>query len=997
MNVGEVLASAVPGVPVEVSVGVRGSYAYDASNYRVAPVAVAFPRGPSDVVELVRACAAASIPITCRGGGTSMAGNAVGPGVVLDFSRDMASVLDLNVAARTARVQPGIVLDDLQRAVAAHGLMFGPDPSSHSRATIGGMIGNDACGNHSVRYGRTAAHVIELELVLADGTQAIAGPGGLRPMHPADERRVEQVDAALREVVHSYLADIRTELGRIPRQVSGYQLHHLLPENGVDLAKCLVGTEGTCAVVVAATIALQPVPPAALLVALGYDDVVDAARDVPEVLEFSPAAVEGMDDSIVDTMRGRRGPDSVRGLPGGKAWLFVDLDGDDPESVAARAEELLGRVRGLGRLREGRVVADPAERASLWRVREDGAGLATRPLSAVPTNLHRPSTSQLPAGRTGERPKYARYEGRSPARPAEIWNADHPANAHGHRTTGAQTWAGWEDAAVDPLTLPDYLYDFRELLAEHGRRGVLYGHFGAGCVHVRIDFDLATEAGVEDMRAFVTDAARLVVKHGGTLSGEHGDGRARGELLEIMYSPRVIAAFAALKAAFDPDDLLNPGIIIEPRPLDADLAPLRGGTPLPMPTALRYAHDPGGFGEAAARCVGIGRCRSDVGGVMCPSFRATHREQDSTRGRARALQEMLRGDLDTGGWKSPDVAEALDLCLSCRACSSDCPVGVDMASYKAEFLHQHYKGRLRPRSHYSLGWLPLAAALAGWVPWLANAVLRRPRLRRLMTAAGGVTPHRDLPRFAGRRRARRGLPAAGGPADAVLFTDTFTRAFRPELLGAAARVLRRAGTETAPIQGACCGLTWISTGQLSVAKKVLTRTARILDRTGDGPIVVLEPSCAAALRTDLPELVAGEQARRVAARVRTFAEMISERLDQGWRPPALPAELALQTHCHEYAVFGAATQRRVLQRLGVTTVDEAVGCCGLAGNFGFEEQHYDTSMAVAELSLTKVLAGEPARTAVLADGFSCQTQIAHLTDNPAQHLAQLLDNPGSQE
>ncbi|MEU1101768.1 FAD-binding and (Fe-S)-binding domain-containing protein [Streptomyces tibetensis] len=936
------IAELAPGLRVETGPGATGPYAYDASNYRVPPRAVVFPRTAEDVVAVVRACRETGVPVTARGGGTSMAGNAVGPGVVLDFSRYMNRILDIDPVARTARVEAGVVLDALRGATALHGLDFGPDPSSHSRCTLGGMIGNDACGNRSVRDGRTSGHVEALEIVTADGVRAVADHAGLHALDPADAGAVARLEADLKRLVGENLALIRTELGRIPRQVSGYQLQHLLPENGFDLTRALVGTEGTCAVVTAATVRLVATAQASTLLTLGYDDVVAAAEDVPEILRFAPSAVEGMDEAIVATMRARRGPDSVTGLPEGRAWLYVELEGDDQTTVNARAEELLDALKALGRLTGGRVVASPAERRSLWRVREDGAGLAARLVD------------------------------------------------------GGESWPGWEDAAVAPADLAAYLRGFRKLLAAHELTGVLYGHFGAGCVHVRIDFDMATDAGRTVMRRFLSEAAALVVEHGGTLSGEHGDGRARSELLKVMYSHRMIAAFAAFKKTFDPKGLLNPGVIVDPAPLDTDLA-LRE---LPLvDTTFGFPHDEDGFAGAVRRCVGVGRCRSDAGGVMCPSYRATGEENDSTRGRARMLQEMVRGEAISDGWRSTEVKDALDLCLSCKACSSDCPVGVDMATYKAEFLHQHYKGRLRPRSHYSLGWLPRTSALAGYAARPINLLLRGP-LGTFLARLGGVTTKRRIPAFASRRALRKTLRAAKTtePAKAVLFVDSFTRAFRPQVAGAASRVLADAGVPCTPRDGLCCGLTWVSTGQLATARKIMGRTVAALDNGDDRPIIVAEPSCAAALKRDVPELLGSEAARRVADRVQTFTGALSDLADPGWTPPPLPENVVLQTHCHEYATFKGRRPADLLRRLGVRTVDEAEGCCGLAGNFGFEAQHYDTSIAVADLALTPrldALDGRP----VVADGFSCATQIDHLAgdqDVRALHLAELLDPAADQ-
>jgi FAD/FMN-containing dehydrogenase/Fe-S oxidoreductase len=938
------LARTAPGLRVETGPGPTGPYAYDASNYRVPPRAVVFPRSSDDVVAVLRACREAGVPVTARGGGTSMAGNAIGPGAVLDFSRYMNRILDIDPAAGTARVEAGVVLDALQSATALHGLSFGPDPSSHSRCTLGGMIGNDACGNRSVRHGRTSSHIEALEIVTADGVRAVADRVGLHPVDPADAEHVTRLEADVRGLIADNLALLRTELGRIPRQVSGYQLHHLLPEHGFDMARALVGTEGSCAVVTAATVRLVATAQASALLTLGYDDVVDAAEDVPEILHWNPTAVEGMDEAIVATMRARRGPDSVTGLPEGRAWLYVELDGDDQATVDTRAAQLLDVLKARGRITGGRVVASAAERRSLWRVREDGAGLAARLVD------------------------------------------------------GGESWPGWEDSAVAPENLAAYLRDFRKLLAAHGLTGVLYGHFGAGCVHVRIDFDLATDTGRTAARRFLTEAAALVVEHGGTLSGEHGDGRARGELLEVMYSHRMIRAFAAFKELFDPEGLLNPGVIVAPARLDADLAlHTPSDVLLPVETLFSFPHDDDGFAGAVRRCVGVGRCRSDAGGVMCPSHRATGEENDSTRGRARLLQEMVRSGTVQDGWRSTEVKDALDLCLSCKACSSDCPVGVDMATYKAEFLHHHYKGRLRPRSHYSLGWLPLTSALAGYAARPLNALLRGP-VGKLLARLGGVTTRRTIPAFASRHALRKVLHAAktDEPSKALLFVDSFTRAFRPEVAGAASRVLADAGIPCTAKDDLCCGLTWVSTGQLSVARRIMARTVAHLDNGDDLPIVVAEPSCAAALKRDVPELLGTEAARRVAARVHTFTGALTDLAAPDWTPPPVPENVVLQTHCHEYATFTGRRPRDLLGRLGVRKVDEAEGCCGLAGNFGFEEQHYDTSMAVADLALKPRLDGLDQQTpsVVVADGFSCATQIDHLAGDRgvrALHLAELLD------
>ncbi|MDO5368349.1 FAD-binding and (Fe-S)-binding domain-containing protein, partial [Kocuria sp.] len=913
----------------------------------------------------------------------SMAGNAVGRGVVVDFSRHLNRIRDVDRHAGTVDVEPGVVLATLTREIeaATNGhLTFAPDPSSKNRATVGGAIGNDACGNHSVRYGRTSDHTVEVDVVTTDGARLTATDTELRATDPSDRasvQRAAELSRGLRALAHDHLAAFRLELGQIPRQVSGYHLQNLLPEKGFNVARALVGSEGTCALVVGARMRLVPKPTSALLICLGYDTVVDAARDVTTILEFSPAAVEGTDRAIVETMRWRRGPDSVTGLPGGNAWLFVDLDGDTEDAVSAQANELLERLSENGRLVEGIAVPDPEERANLWRVREDGAGLSSR------------------------------------------------------LATGGESWPGWEDSAVAPENLADYLAELRVLLGEYGLDGVMYGHFGAGCMHIRITFDLRTDAGREVYRNFTRDAAHLVVRHGGSLSGEHGDGRARSALLPIMYSPEVLEAFAQFRRAWDPTGLLNPGSIVDPEPMDAHLA-LAGVPDRQWRTSfdLRPAGTARGSGPAAQPdpwvhavqgCIGVGRCRADSGGMMCPSFRATRDEKDSTRGRARVLQDMVRGAPSVAeGWKSNDVREALDLCLSCKACATDCPAGVDMASYKSEFFDHYYAGRIRPRSHYSLGWLPRWLALAGPIAPLVNAVLGTP-LGKLAAQLGGLTTSRALPKFARagqwrtevdcaarpvKRDGSDGVspfrspssPSGGANSDsAILFVDTFTRGFRPEVAGAAARVLAGAGETAECTADVCCGLTWISTGQLGTAKKMLTRAAAKLDDGTDRPIVVIEPSCAAALRKDLPELVPTEQAQRVSRRVTSFATYVAvlageDRLAKPARPA--PRRAVVQTHCHEYSVFGPATQRKALAAAGVAEVRESNGCCGVAGNFGFEAEHHEVSMNIAETSLAPALRAAAPDTVVLTDGFSCAMQVNQLDPTArGTHVAEILD-PG---
>ncbi|MFI0718777.1 FAD-binding and (Fe-S)-binding domain-containing protein [Streptomyces sp. NPDC021224] len=925
--------------------GARALVTMDASNYRRVPLGVVAPADAADVAAALAVCREHGAPVTARGGGTSIAGQATGTGVVLDFTRHMNRLLEIDPAARTARVQPGLVLDDLRRAAAGHGLTFGPDPSTHSRCTLGGMIGNNACGAHSVAWGTTADNVRALDAVTYRGEAVRLGTDGLAGL-PA---RLRDGMTALTD---GNLALLRTGFPQLPRRISGYALDRLLPEHGRDAARAFTGSEGTLAVLTEATVALVPAPAARALAVLGYPDESAAAQAAHLLLPLRPLTVEGMAADLV-------GEAAAAELPRGGAWLFVETGGDGPDEAEAHAREICRAADGAT---GHAVVADPARQRALWRIREDAAGTATR----------------MP--------------------------------------DGTEAWPGWEDCAVPPARLGGYLREFRALLAAHGLRGAPYGHFGDGCVHVRIDFDLAAPDGVARFRRFSEDVADLVVAHGGSLSGEHGDGQARAELLPKMYGPEMMALFSDFKDLWDPDGGMGPGTLVRPDPIDSNLrfAVLPSGNAGLIPVAFTYPGDGGDFAAAVRRCVGVAKCRSSAAdsgggsGVMCPSFRVTGEERHSTRGRARLLHEMLAGEIVTDGWRSTEVKEALDLCLSCKGCRSDCPVEVDMATYKAEFLHQHYRGRLRPRAHYAMGWLPLWLKIARRFARPLNFLGRTRSTAWLAKRFAGIAKERELPELATETFtcwAQRDTPdgveritpsewSSTGPRTVVLWPDTFTDHLAPAAGRAAVRVLRAAGLRVVlPQASVCCGLTWVSTGQLDRARAVMRRTLDRLEPALDAglPLVVLEPSCAAALRADLPELLGpGEpRAARLAAAVRTLAEVLEE-LAPDWQPPRLDRTAVGQTHCHQHAVLGDAADRRLRARAGLAG-ELTGGCCGLAGNFGFEDGHYEVSAACAEETLLPALRAADGDAVVLADGFSCRTQIAQLAPGTtARHLAEVL-------
>jgi Fe-S oxidoreductase/FAD/FMN-containing dehydrogenase len=808
------------------------------------------------------------------------------------------------------------------------------------------MIGNNACGPRAVAYGRTADNVLELDVLDGRGRRFTAGQG-LDP--------VPGLDVLVRQEMEL----LRTELGRFGRQVSGYSLEHLLPERGADLAKALVGTEGTVVTLLGATVRLVPVSAAPVLVVLGYPDMATAADAVPALLAHRPLAIEGMDARLVDVVRRVKGAAAVPPLPEGGGWMMVEVGGDTLDEAMDRARAL---AADAGTSAVGVFPPGP-EAAAMWRIREDGAGLG----------------------------------GRTPS--------------------GEQAWPGFEDSAVPPERLGAYLRELEALMANHGVDGLAYGHFGDGCVHLRLDVPM--ERSGDPMRAFMTDAAHLVAAHGGSLSGEHGDGRARSELLPVMYSERAIATFGAFKDLLDPDDLLNPGVLVRPRPLDADL---RRPAARAIPAArggFSFEHDHGDFTTAVHRCVGVGKCRADneaAGGFMCPSYQATKDEKDSTRGRARVLQEMANGSLVSRGWSSREVHEALDLCLSCKACSSDCPAGVDMAQYKSEVLHRTYRGRLRPMNHYALGWLPRWTRIVTGVPGLArvaNAALGVRPLAKTVLALGGMDTRRRMVEFAPRpfrTRVRRGevaatrapAPTAGALTPTrqpvLLWTDSFSDALAPEVPEAAVKVLRAAGYEVlVPDHEACCGLTWISTGQLDGARTRLTHLLEVLGpyAVNGIPIVGLEPSCTAVLRSDLLDLLPGDpRAVAVSRATRTLAELLMAPAPVGpgerWTLPDLSAVTAVvQPHCHHHSVMTYTADRTLLTQAGAS-FSTLAGCCGLAGNFGMEKGHYDVSVQVAERALLPALRAAAPGDVYLADGYSCRTQAEQLGGVEGVHLAQLL-------
>jgi FAD/FMN-containing dehydrogenase/Fe-S oxidoreductase len=931
--------------------GSRALYATDGSNYRQIPIGLVVPRDDDDVIAAVAACRRYGAPVLPRGAGTSLAGQCCNVAVVLDFTKYMNRILEIDPVQHVARVQPGVVLDSLRNLAEVHHLTFGPDPSTHSRCTLGGMIGNNSCGTHSLLAGKTVDNVEELSLLLYDGTRLTVGAGTIGVVGGAAGRR-DEIYSRLLALREQYGDRIRERFPRIPRRVSGYNLDELLPENGFHIARALVGTEGTCAIVLEAKLKLINSPQHRSLVGLGYPDAFAAADHVPEILEFGPIGLEGFEGSMVDGLR-RKGAPHLDLVPDGRGYLLVEFGFDLPDEATQAAARFVHWVK---QIRNGPSVRlySPAEARSMWRIREAGPRAAAT----------------------------------APGAPLE--------------------WEGWDDASVAPEKLGAYLRDLRTLLDEFHYQTGFYGHFGHGCVHMLVNFDLETEPGIRKYGEFVNRAADLVISYGGSLSGEHGDGQSRGALLPKMFGDELMGAFREFKAIWDPDNKLNPHKVVnayqptENLRLGADYAPRRPQTHFAFPD------DGGSIERASLRCVGLGECRKHDTGSMCPSYMVTLEEQHSTRGRAHMLFELLQGEVIRDGWQDEHVKESLDLCLSCKACKSECPANVDMATYRAEFLSHYYEGHRRPIHAYTFGLIDRWLRWGAVAPSLANVVIQTPGLSHALKAVLRVAPERRLPRLAastfrqwatkhglrtvGASRGRESMDGAD-PAEVVLWVDTFNNYFHPETSRAAVEVLQSAGyVVSIPRRTLCCGRPLYDFGLLDRAKDCLRS---ILDELRDVidtgvPIVVLEPSCASVFRDELCNLFPTDQR---ANRLRSQTFLLSELLESGrkpYEPPMLKRKALLHGHCHQKALMKMSHEEAVLRKMGITLDAPDSGCCGMAGAFGFEAGKFLVSQAIGERVLLPAVRAALPDTLIVADGFSCREQIGQATGRRAMHLAEVL-------
>jgi FAD/FMN-containing dehydrogenase/Fe-S oxidoreductase len=934
---------------VRFDAGSRAIYAADASNYRQVPLGLVIPEDADDVVAAVAACRRHGAPIVSRGGGTSLCGQTCNVAVVLDYSKRMNRILAIDPEARTARVEPGLVLDRLRDAAGEHGLTFAPDPATHTHNTLGGMLGNNSCGPHSVMGGETVHNVISLDVLTYDGLRLQLGPmdaDAFERMRASGDRRAE-IAVRLKALAERHAEEIRKRFPPIPRRVSGYNLPALLPENGFDLAKAVVGTEGTCVVILEATLRLLPNPPARSLLVLGYETVYEAADHVTQVMDAGPIALEGMDDRLVsDITRSHIHPDDVKMLPQGSGWLLVEFGGDTKDESDAKAHRLMKRLQHEKKPPTMVLLDDPKQEASIWKVRESGLG----------------ATAHVP---------------------------DQPI-----------TWEGWEDSSVPPERLGEYLRKLRALFEQYGYGCDLYGHFGQGCVHTRIDFDLETQPGIEKFRRFLHDAARLVVSLGGSVSGEHGDGQSKAELLPIMFGEDLCRAFEEFKSIWDPEGRLNPGKIVHAYGADENLRLGTGYRPKPVETVMHFTADRDDFARTMLRCVGVGECRKKDG-TMCPSYKATGEEMHSTRGRAHMLFEMLNGDRESGvlkgGWKEPAVKEALDLCLSCKGCKKECPVKVDMASYKAEFLWHWYQHHRRPLAAYVFGFVDRWTRWAQHAPHVVRWATQSPALSGLAKHMIGIAPQRTLPCVAPRSFLRDFSPEGNPPGgrEVLLWPDTFNDRFHPQALHAAVRVLRHAGFAVrVPAKPVCCGRPLYEFGLLDAARHSLENVLAVLgdDLRRGTPLVGLEPACISVFQEELPLMLPKhEEAKRLKAQTLLLADFLQQQAPR--TEFARRAEPALvHGHCHHKTVLGFDAELAVLRdRLGLDVDLPDTGCCGMAGSFGFEAEKYEVAQACGERVLLPAVRRTRPGTLIVADGYSCREQIAQSTGREALHLAQVLE------
>lgn len=936
---------------VRFDAGSRALYATDGSNYRQVPIGVVIPKSKQDVIETIAACRKFGAPLLSRGGGTSLAGQCCNVAIVIDWSKYLHNILELNPQKKYARIQPGTICDTLRNAAQPHTLTWGPDPATHDHCTFGGMLGNNSCGVHAQMGGKAGENVLAMEIALYDGTQMNVGWMDEAQLDAKIARgdREGSIYARLKSLRERYARLIKERYPRIPRRVSGYNLDQLLPgEDGrFNIARALVGSESTCVTILEATVQLIYSYPKRVLLVLGYPNIYEAGDHVPKILEHKPIGFEGIDHFLMTNVKKKGMPqaDDLSVLPDGKGWLVVEFGAGTVEDAEQQARATMSALEGAG-APSMKLFVDEKEQQKVWDVREAGLG----------------ATAFVP----GE----------------------------------PLTWEGWEDSAVPPDKVGEYLRDLCRLYEKYEYRSALYGHFGQGCIHCRVNFDLMSEPGIRKWRAFMEEATDLVTRYGGSISGEHGDGQSKAEFLYKMFGPELIEAFREFKSIWDPNWKMNPGKVVDPYQIDENLRLGANYHPWDPPTFFKFPHDHGSFAHAALRCVGVGKCRRENGegtqDTMCPSYMVTREEMHSTRGRTHLLWEMMHGDVVRDGWRDEHVKEALDLCLACKGCKGDCPVNVDMATYKAEFLAHYWQGRIRPVHAYAFGWIDKWARLASIAPGFANLFTQLPGLRDVAKIAVGVPKQRKIPAFAAqtfRSWFRSRKPGSRRGSKVLLWADTFNNYFMPETARAAVEVLENAGCEVEVLdQHLCCGRPLYDYGFLDMAKSYLRRNLSALDpyTSANTPMVVLEPSCCSLFRDELGNLFPESiEARQVAENTFTLSEFLAKKVP-GYQPPKVKRVAIVQGHCHHKAVMRFKEEKSVMEKMELDHRILESGCCGMAGAFGYEKDKYPVSIASGERFLLPEVRKAPVSTIVMADGFSCKEQIAQETNRHALHLAEVL-------
>src|SRR5579864_3379137 len=935
----------------------RAIYATDASICEIEPLGVVLPRDADDVQAVVELTREAGTPLLPRGGGTSLAGQTVGRAVVLDFSKYMTGVLEVNADAGWARVQPGIVRHELLRALAPAGLLYGPETSTSTRATIGGMIGNNSSGSRSLVYGKTVDTLLAMRATLADGTPVVfdevsAVEAARRARGGGTEGRLYREVA---RIVEGARGEVARRFPRVQRRVGGYNLDEFAPGGPMNLSKLIVGSEGTLAVVTEATVRLARRPAATVLAVFQFDDIIPALEYTSDILETHPTAVELTDRYIIDLARKTRDLSQrltfVDGDPG--ALIAVEYAGESQAALEPALDGLEARMRRAGHRGPMRRILDSSEQANLWAVREAGVGLLLGMKSA-----------------------------RKPV-------------------------AFVEDSAVGPERIAEYTRRFREIVRRHGTDASFYGHASVGLLHTRPILDLHEPRDVAEMRAIAEEIADLVREFGGALSGEHGDGLSRGEFVEKMFGPTLYAAFRDVKAAFDPEGRMNPGKIVDAPPMTESLRYGPDAPPTAPATVQDFSRD-GGVRSAIELCSGVGACRKPRGGTMCPSYMVTLEEAHSTRGRANALRAAISGRLPAGALTSRELYDVMDLCIACKACKAECPSNVDMAKLKHEFLAHYYAAHGVPFRARMFGHVAAAGPVGCATAPVSNWVIGTPPVRWLLHRALWIHPRRRLPAFSRQRftrwfRHRGGSPrgangaskALPGGGRVMLLVDTFTEYYYPAIGQAAVRVLEAAGCEVVLAPSRCCGRPMISNGLLKEAQALAAaNTQRLRPYAYEGiPIVGLEPSCTVTLKDEYPDLAPGGAADQVARQTFMIEEFLVQLHARGIDLPLGRRErrVLLHGHCHQRAMVGTQPSLAALRWLpGATVVEADSGRCGMAGSFGYEAEHYAVSLAMGERALFKAIRDLPVDALIVAAGASCRQQILHGTGRPAVHLVEAL-------